>query len=121
MGEQYRIDTVSGDLSIALIGGAVFEVRGISSDVSSDLDHRIEGHQDRRRVTVGAGGPEVLFNSMSGDLAIHRPRRLDHMPAPAGACAARRTGASQPSEEEQWRSCRRSSAARSTSKKQRAA
>ena len=101
MGEQYRIDTVSGDLSIALIGGAVFEVRGISSDVSSDLDHRIEGHQDRRRVTVGAGGPEILFNSMSGDLAIHRPRRLDRCPLPAGACAARRAGASQPSEEEQ--------------------
>ena len=63
--------------------------------MSSDLDHRIEGHQDRRRVTVGAGGPEVLFNSMSGDLAIHRPRRLD-MPAPAGACAARRTGPPSP-------------------------
>jgi hypothetical protein len=82
MGEEYRIDTVSGDLSIALVGGAVFEVRGISSDVSSDLDHRIEGRQDRRRVTVGAGGPEIIFNSMSGDLAIHRPRRLDRVPAP---------------------------------------
>jgi Putative adhesin len=87
VGEPYRIDTVSGDLSIALLGGAVFEVRGISSDVSSDLDHRIEGHQDRRRVTVGAGGPEVLFNSMSGDLAIHGPRRLDRVPAPPPAPA----------------------------------
>ena len=87
MGEPYRIDTVSGDLSIALVGGAVFEVRGISSDVSSDLDHRIEGYQDRRRVTVGAGGPEILFNSMSGDLAIHRPRRLDSVPAPSPAPA----------------------------------
>jgi len=87
LGEPYRIDTVSGDLSIALVGGAVFEVRGISSDVSSDLDHRIEGHQDRRRVTVGAGGPEILFNSMSGDLAIHGPRRLDRVPAPPPAPA----------------------------------
>jgi hypothetical protein len=82
VGEAYRIDTVSGDLSIALFGGATFEVRGISSDVSSDLDHRIEGRQDRRRVTVGEGGPEIIFNSMSGDLAIHRPRRLDRVPAP---------------------------------------
>jgi hypothetical protein len=82
MGEEYRIDTVSGDLSIALIGGATFEVRGISSDVSSDLDHRIEGRQDRRRVIVGSGGPSIIFNSMSGDLAIHRPRRLDRVPAP---------------------------------------
>jgi Putative adhesin len=82
LGEAYRIDTVSGDLSIALLGGATFEVRGISSDVSSDLDYRIEGRQDRRRVTVGTGGPEIIFNSMSGDLAIHRPRRLDRVPAP---------------------------------------
>jgi hypothetical protein len=85
MGEEYRIDTVSGDLSIALVGGATFEVRGISSDVSSSLDHRIEGRQDRRRVIVGSGGPEIIFNSMSGDLAIHRPRRLDRVPAPPPA------------------------------------
>ncbi len=102
MGERYRIDTVSGDLSIALLGGAVFEVRGISSDVSSDLDHRIEGHQDRRRVTVGAGGPEILFNSMSGDLAIHRPRRLDRVPAPPPAPAPPAAPAPpQPSQEDQ--------------------
>jgi len=87
LGEQFRIDTVSGDLTIGLAGGAVFEVRGISSDVSSDLDHRIEGRQDRRRVTVGSGGPEIVFNSMSGDLAIQRPRRLDRLPAPPPAPA----------------------------------
>jgi hypothetical protein len=37
-------------------------------------------------VTVGAGGPTVLFNSMSGDLAINRPRRLDRVvPQPPAA------------------------------------
>ncbi len=121
MGEPYRIDTVSGDLSIALVGGAVFEVRGISSDVSSDLDHRIEGYQDRRRVTVGAGGPEILFNSMSGDLAIHRPRRLDRVPAPPPAPAP--PAAPAPPRRPRRissRSCRRSSAARSTSRRPRA-
>jgi len=57
--------------------------------VSSDLDHRIEGHQDRRRVTVGSGGPTVMFNSMSGDLSINRPRRLDRMvPQPPAAPSA---------------------------------
>jgi Putative adhesin len=102
MGEEFRIDTVSGDLGIALLGGATFEVRGISSDVSSDLDHRIEGRQDRRRVIVGAGGPEVVFNSMSGDLAIHRPRRLDRIPAPPPPPAPPATPAPpKPSEEEQ--------------------
>jgi Putative adhesin len=78
-GAEHRADTVSGDVSVGLLGGATFEVRGISSDVISDLDHRIEGRQDRRRVIVGAGGPEFMFNSMSGDLAIRRPRRLDRL------------------------------------------
>jgi hypothetical protein len=77
---------VSGDATFGLVGGATFEVRGIASDVSSDLDHRIEGRQDRRRVTVGSGGPTVLFNSMSGDLSINRPRRLDRLvPQPPAA------------------------------------
>lgn len=90
---EYRLETVSGDVTFGLLGGAVFEVRGIASDVSSDLDHRIEGRQDRRRVTIGGGGPTVSFNSMSGDLSINRPRRLDRMvpqpPAPASAPAPR--------------------------------
>jgi hypothetical protein len=82
-GAEHRADTVSGDVSVGLLGGATFEVRGISSDVVSDLDHRIEGRQDRRRVIVGAGGPDFMFNSMSGDLSIRRPRRLDRLvPAP---------------------------------------
>ncbi|HEX6655354.1 MAG TPA: DUF4097 family beta strand repeat-containing protein [Candidatus Limnocylindria bacterium] len=76
---EHRLETVSGDVVFGLVGGATFEVRGIASDVSSDLDHRIEGRQDRRRVTVGSGGPSVLFNSMSGDLSINRPRRLDRI------------------------------------------
>jgi hypothetical protein len=82
-GHDYRIETVSGDATVGLLGGAIFEVRGIASDVSSDLDHRLEGRQDRRRLTVGDGGPTVIFNSMSGNLAINRPRRLDRIvPAP---------------------------------------
>jgi hypothetical protein len=79
MGAEQRADTVSGDVSVGLLGSATFEVRGISSDVVSDLDHRIEGRQDRRRVIVGAGGPDFMFNSMSGDLSIRRPRRLDRL------------------------------------------
>jgi hypothetical protein len=85
-GQEYRVDTVSGDVVVGLLGGASFEVRGISTDVNSDLDHRIEGPRDRRRVTIGAGGPLVLFNSMSGDLSIRRPRRLDRtIPQPPPA------------------------------------
>jgi hypothetical protein len=105
---DYRLETVSGDATFGLVGDAVFEVRGIASDVSSDLDHRIEGRQDRRRVTVGSGGPTVLFNSMSGDLSINRPRRLDRLvpqppaaPAPPAPPAAAAPSAEPPSADEQ--------------------
>ena len=67
---------MSGDLSIGLIGSAVFEVRGLSTDISSNIDHRVEGRLDRRRVVIGSGGPQFIFNSMSGDLSIRRPRRV---------------------------------------------
>lgn len=84
---EYRVETVSGDLTVGLVGGASFEVRGLSTDIHSDLDHRIEGRHDRRRVVVGGGGPAFSFRSMSGDLAVRRPRRVDvgraHVRAPA--------------------------------------
>lgn len=89
LGGEFRAETVSGDVTVGLAGGATFEVRGISTDISSDLDHRIEGHQDRRRVVIGSGRPTFLFNSMSGDLAIHRPRRVV-IPAPVGSRAESR-------------------------------
>jgi len=77
---EFRSETVSGDVTIGLLGGATFEVRGISTDISSDLDHRIEGRLDRRKVTIGDGRPTYLFNSMSGDLGIRAPRRVKPMP-----------------------------------------
>ena len=82
-GGEFRIETVSGDVSVGLLGDASFEVRGISSDISSDIDHRIEGRLDRRRLVVGSGQPVVIFSSMSGDLAVRRPRRVAAMPAAA--------------------------------------
>jgi hypothetical protein len=88
---EFRAETVSGDVTVGLLGGATFEVRGISTDISSDLDHRIEGRLDRRRVVIGSGRPTFVFNSMSGDLSIHRPRRVTPMapgvqpPAPPAA------------------------------------
>jgi hypothetical protein len=86
---DHRAETVSGDLTIGLVGAATLEVRGISTDISSDLDHRVEGHQDRRRVIIGSGGPLLVFSSMSGDLAIRRPRRImDERPATPAAAAA---------------------------------
>lgn len=108
VGHDYRIETVSGDVVFGLLGPATFEVRGIASDVSSALDHRIEGRQDRRRVVIGDGGPTVLFNSMSGDLSVNRPRRLDRIvpqppaaPPPPVAPTAPAPALARPSAEEQ--------------------
>jgi hypothetical protein len=79
---EFRVETVSGDLVVGLIGGATFDVRGLSTDISSDIDHRVEGRHDRRRLVVGSGVPNFLFSSMSGDLAVRRPRRLAGIPTP---------------------------------------
>ena len=77
---DFRVETVSGDLSVGLVGDATFEIRGLSTDVSSELDHRLEGQVDRRRLIVGSGGPRLVFNSMSGDVRVRRPRRLSAEP-----------------------------------------
>ena len=75
-GGEHRIETVSGDVAFAPVGGASFEVRGLSTDISGDIDHRIEGRADRRRVIVAGGGPEVVFSSMSGDFHVRRARNV---------------------------------------------
>ena len=73
---DFRVETVSGDLVIGLVGSATLEIHGISTDVSSELDHRLEGQVDRRRLIIGTGGPRLRFNSMSGDVDVRRPRRM---------------------------------------------
>ena len=78
----FSVETVSGDLSVGLQGSAIFEIRGLSTDVRSDLDHRVEGSADRRRLIIGTGGPAVTFRSMSGDVAVRRPRRIQPLVEP---------------------------------------
>jgi hypothetical protein len=84
---DFRVETVSGDLSVGLVGDATFEIRGLSTDVSSELDHRLEGQVDRRRLIIGSGGPRLVFNSMSGDVRVRRPRRLSAEAKPAAVAA----------------------------------
>lgn len=84
---DFRVETVSGDLAVGLVGDATFEIHGISTDVSSELDHRLEGQIDRRRLIVGSGGPRLVFNSMSGDVDVRRPRRIGARPAPSAPVA----------------------------------
>ena len=88
-GGSFRVETVSGDFVLGLVGNATIEVHGLSTDVNSELDHRIEGQVDRRRLIIGSGGPRLTFNSMSGDVDVRPPRRLSRKakaaerPAPA--------------------------------------
>jgi hypothetical protein len=91
---DFRVETVSGDLDVGLVGNAIFEIHGLSTDVSSELDHRLEGQVDRRRLIIGTGGPRLVFNSMSGDVNVRRPRRIN-------ARAAATPPASPPTVEEQ--------------------
>jgi hypothetical protein len=79
---QHRIETVSGDLSLGLVGGLTLEVRGLSSDTHVSLPHRSEGSRDRRRYIIGDGESGLLFSSMSGDVSVHPTRRLASRPAP---------------------------------------
>ena len=74
-GPQHRVETVSGDLALGLIGGIGLEVRGVSTDVDVRLAHRSEGTRDRRRYVVADGGASLLFSSMSGDVQVYAARR----------------------------------------------
>ena len=103
---DFKVDTVSGDLSVGLVGSATFEIHGLSTDVSSELDHRLEGQIDRRRLIIGSGGPRLLFNSMSGDVDIRHPRRINARPA-ASKPVAEPTPAEQESQLEVLRALER--------------
>lgn len=86
---EHRIETVSGDAAIGLVGGATFDVRGLSTDVSCRLPNEMQGHGDQRRVVVGDGAARIRFSSMSGDLSVAAPRRMTAVSPPAeGSTAA---------------------------------
>ena len=72
----HRIETVSGDLSLGIVGGMTLEVRGLSTDVDVNVAHRTEGSRDRRRYVIGDGAANVTFSSMSGDVSVAAARRL---------------------------------------------
>ena len=83
-GGEHRVETVSGDLTLAPLGGLTVDLRGLAGSVDSELDHRLEGRIGRRQLVVGDGRAALRFSSMSGDLQIVRPRRL----SPVSAVAA---------------------------------
>lgn len=76
VGDSHHVETVSGDLTLGLVGALDLEVRGLSTDVRCDLPHRSEGSRDRRRYIIGEGGSQLLFSSMTGDVSVRAARRL---------------------------------------------
>jgi hypothetical protein len=104
---DFRVETVSGDLGVGLVGSATFEIHGLSTDVSSELDHRLEGQIDRRRLIIGSGGPRLVFNSMSGDVSIRHPRRISARPPAAPRPVPEPTPAEQESQLEVLRALER--------------
>jgi hypothetical protein len=75
-GREHRVETVSGDLSVGVVGGLSLEVRGLSTDAMISVPHRSEGSRDRRRYVIGDGAASMLFSSMSGDVMARPSRRF---------------------------------------------
>jgi Toastrack DUF4097 len=99
---DFRADSVSGEMVIGLVGSATIEVHGVSSDLRVEMDHRLEGRADRRRAVIGDGIPRIAFHSMSGDVLVRQPRRLEPAAATAGEPSVSGAGdvTSAPSDEE---------------------
>lgn len=85
MRAETRLESVSGDVALGLVGGVTLDVRGLASTVDVSLPHRAEGSRDRRRYIVGDGAARVVFRTMSGDLVAHAARRVEPVAAPAAA------------------------------------
>jgi DUF4097 and DUF4098 domain-containing protein YvlB len=66
----FRIETISGDTTLEVIGDVVVEATTLTGDVHGvGPGHR--SSRDRGSIVVGSGsGPTISFRSTSGDLAI---------------------------------------------------
>lgn len=85
----FSVETVSGDALIAPAGEVRIEMTTMSGDLRSDIDGQVAGHRGQRSLSIGSGGPLLTFRSMSGDLRVVRPTRIDapDMPVPTAPTA----------------------------------
>ena len=79
--EDLHFSTVSGDITLSLPPGIDTEVEfeSLSGDFRADFDVRIESRRDRRvgsriRGTIGDGGRQLSFNTVSGDVRLRTTR-----------------------------------------------
>lgn len=79
----FSVETVSGDALIAPAGEVRIEMTTMSGDLRSDVDGRATGDRGQRSLSIGTGGPLLTFRSMSGDLRVVRPTRIDAPDVPA--------------------------------------
>ena len=79
---RLTFNTVSGDITLRLPEslGADVDFQSLSGELDSDFDLRVERRRDGRFVgsrvegTIGAGGRELSFHTVSGDVRLLRAR-----------------------------------------------
>jgi hypothetical protein len=84
----FLIDTVSGDMLLALAGGVRLEASTVAGDVTSEVTARSEGGPGRRVLVVGEGRPTMTVRSMSGDVSLIEASAVMRPHAPAVPTAA---------------------------------
>jgi hypothetical protein len=86
----FSMETVSGDGLFAPAGDVRVEMTSVTGDLTSDLEGKQLSERGRRGFAVGSDGPVITFRSMSGDLHIVRPSRVEHMTAASHRPASQR-------------------------------
>ena len=84
----HTIETVSGDVLLAIAGGVRVEVTTVAGDVRSDVPHSSEGGRGHRVLVVGDGRATLAARSMSGDIRIVAARPFETGPLPPEPPAA---------------------------------
>ena len=79
--DDLHFSTVSGDITLFLPAGldAEIEFESLSGDFRSDFDVEIESRRERwigarMRGTIGDGGRQLSFNTVSGDVRLREAR-----------------------------------------------
>ena len=79
--DDLHFSTVSGDITLTLPPGLDTEVEfeSLTGDFDADLDVRVESRRDRWigsrfRGTIGDGGRQLSFNTVSGDVRLRQAR-----------------------------------------------
>lgn len=88
-GDDFRIETVTGDLHLITPSGVDVEASGPAVSIRADVPHRADRGRGRRTVTIGDGSARVRFRSMSGDVTVSAPFASDR----AGAARRSEAGA----------------------------